>query len=188
MKGNVRFGLVSACWLALELICGSAPCHGVDLSGGVRNVRVDRDWMSMQVHDPIVGRFLATRASTQDEARHATINVTFSPEGNQCKETVEILFELATPAKDDQGRDETQIEFAFDDKEPLVHPATAEWPRGDRFVYLNLESKSVTPEFQSHRTVLVNARIWGWAKFSLLGFTKARDRARSLCGGWVTPE
>lgn len=171
-------------FLILVLIFPITSSHSVDLTAGIRNIRRHQKWMSMELRHPMTGLFLAARASTEDKNQDATLNLTLVPEGSQCRETIEVLLKIEAPAQEGGHRDGL-MEFVLDNREPQLLPTKIELAKGDRFVFMQVAGKFRASSFARHRTMLANARGWGLAEFSLLGFSDAWKEAQAKCSAFL---
>lgn len=169
----------------LALVILPLTVLAVDLETGMRNVRRVGDWVSLEFRDPLVGRFLASRASTEYKRREATLNVTFVPAPGSCQENVEILLKLNLASDEDSNRD-VPLEVQFDELPPRVLSAKLTTVQGDRFIFFQVSKGLATSELLKHRSLVVVPRGWGLLEFSLRGFERASRNARALCSAFIS--
>src|SRR5438874_624217 len=98
---------ISRGWSLLTLLFIFIPTlsDSVDIENGIRNIRRHQKWTSLELHHPLTGLLLASRAAAEDKNKDATLNVTLIREDNRCRETIEVLFKLKSPAEQEMYRD-----------------------------------------------------------------------------------
>lgn len=189
MSTKKQISLVNTCssnWCMLLITFFFLPAYAVDLEGGVRDIQRHQQWRSMEFRNPQFGFFLAARASTEDKDKSANLNITIPLDNNQCKETIELVFKLTTPAKEDIDQDGL-VEFQLDERPPKLLSSKVVMANGDYFVFMRINESFRPLNLSGHRSMLANARGWGVAEFSLLGFDEAWGKARNSCNAFVAP-
>ena len=72
---------------------------------------VTKNGCPWRLRHPFTGLFLASRAATEDKNKDATLNITLIREDNRCRETIEVLYKLESPAEQEVYHDGL-MEFA----------------------------------------------------------------------------
>jgi hypothetical protein len=159
--------------------------YAIDIENGIRNIRRHQKWMSLELRHSLTGLFLASRAATEDKNKDATLNITLIREENRCRETIEVLFKLESPAEKEVWHDGL-MEFALDNQRTQLLPTKVAMTKGDYFVFMQVAGGFQASTFKGHKTILVNARGWGLAEFSLLGFPDAWKTTQEKCSAFVS--
>lgn len=156
------------------------PAKADNLDDGIRNYQRHNQWESLEFRRPGFGFFVASRANTNDKNRDANLSLTFQVNGDHCSEDIDLIFKLSTPSMENINK-EGLMEFQFDNEPSLVIKSETIARQGDNFVFIRAKDKLNSSIFTKYNSVVVNGRGWGTAKFSLLGFKVAKQRALEFC-------
>ena len=100
-----------------------------------RNVRRYENWTSVEFRDTYTGMFIASRAGTEDSARHATLTLTASPL-DRCVASAVVVIELPSPNPADEEL--AQIGIGIDDLKLSRIDARIVMPKDDQFEFIEI--------------------------------------------------
>ncbi len=159
------------------------PAFGVDLQDWGRIVGRHENWTTVEFRNPSTGRFIASRAGTEDLMRHATLTLTASP-SEGCVASAVVVIELESPNQTDV-EDLNQVRIGIDDLPPSKTGARIVMPRGDHFEFIEILGPYDTARLNDRRMMTISLWHFQIARFSLKGFADAWGEARRLCQGSV---
>jgi hypothetical protein len=153
----------------------------LDLTQAIRNVKRYQAWTALDFENPSTGKYLASRAATEDVENGVTlsINSVINVNTKQCEESMEAIFKM----KDifyKRIEKESVIEIDIDGNS-LSLPGKTFAVTGEQFLFFSFNKPFPTNYFLRGKTVLMNVKGIGLANFSLYGFGKAYLDAQNRC-------
>ncbi|MBM4201787.1 MAG: hypothetical protein FJ189_10945 [Gammaproteobacteria bacterium] len=179
-RAPVPLGLIA--WIAVFSLF-PVPAAATDLGAWVQKMEPHERWHSVEFRDPYSGKFLVSRAGTEDTRARATLTLTASPL-DACLPDVVIVFERDAPAVADLERSE-EIQLQIDRRPPTRVPVRIVTQQRDRFEFVQFESLFDTRNLAGHRVLRVRKPPELRAEFSLRGFAGAWQTALSLCQNFL---
>lgn len=170
-------------WAWVTLLLALAPSFAIDLSSWGRQVHSYEDWTIVEFRDPLMGKYLFSRAGTEDHERSATLTLTASPIDACAAETV-IVIQLGTANTRDVSAS-GEIEIAIDDLVRVIVPVSIIMPRGDQFAFLKFPENYDAASLAHRKAMNVTLQGNLLARFSLKGFGSSWAEAQSTCQGFA---
>lgn len=167
--------IVCAALLALA----ARPAGAVDFGDWAQRMKQHEHWTSVEFRDPYSGKFLASRAGTEDRRVKATLTLTAHP-ADGCIPEVVIVFERGADGGGDTEKSDL-LELQFDRLRPTKMPIRIVREQGDPFEFVQFAAPLDPKSLAGHRVLRLRAPPELRAEFSLRGFTAAWRTARSVC-------
>lgn len=180
----IIIALIELGWIFLPV--QTAVAQG-DMTISLGNMRRHQEWHSAKIKLPVLGKFIAGRAFTQNKTQKVSLVVDIRPDKNAkyCIEDVGLIVDSDKPAvvEEEYGQ---SIELTIDNKVFETLQTKCEILKGGRFFYFTFPKDFRSSVFSGHRTLLVNIKGFTFVELSLAGFMEAKKAAMQYCRTHIT--